>query len=186
MPGNANQGQRLKNTGIRFPSAPQLLTRSRSFSEGSARCPNRRVTPAGCPLPSLVTSLPREPTARLREPLGSDSRTNVLFKFRLGNGVGLAASAPPAGGTVLQGPPLGPHTLPTPKIPPLQSHPGVWRALGRVTHSAVSLADLSLKWAQGTCGPRDPERIGWVSTWQVKRTPETDAEDNLTTQGLTP
>lgn len=131
-------------------------------------------------------TLPQEPTARLREPLGSDTRTNVLLKFRLGNGAGLAAGAPPAGETVLQGPSLGPHKLPTPKIPPLQSHSGVWRALEKVTHTAVNLAGRSLKWAQGTCGTRDPEKMGWVSTWQVKRAPETDAEDNLTTQGLTP
>lgn len=125
-------------------------------------------------------TLPREPTARLREPLVSNIRTNVLFKFRLGNGAGLAASAPPAGETVLQGLPLGPHTLPTPKISTsAESLRGLARP-GKGDTLRYEFGRPALKMGAGHVRDSGP---GWVSTWQVKRAPETDAEDNLTMQG---
>lgn len=102
------------------------------------------------------------------------------------NAAGLAASAPPAGDTVLRGTPLRQRTLQTPKIPPLQSHSLVWQpALGRVTHTTKSFADLSLKWARGTSWARDLEKMGCVSIWQVESSGDC-AEDKLPIQGLTP
>lgn len=162
MPGDANRGQCLTSTGIRFPSAAQYSPTREAFPmEAHDVQIAESLQPRG-QLPSLAT-FPREPTAPVREPLVSNTRTNVLFKFRRRNGAGLAASAPPAGETVLQGTRLRHRTLQTPQIPPLQSHSLVWRALGRVTQTNVTFADPSLKWAQGTCWTQDLERMGRAS-----------------------
>lgn len=86
---------------------------SRSLSEGSSRCPIRGVTPARCPYPSLPT-FPRGPkTARL--PGNRLAPTRAIMScssLGSGNAAGLAASAPPAGDTVLQGTPLRQRTPP--------------------------------------------------------------------------
>lgn len=126
------------------------LTMSESWSRSSSvSAPSSRHFPAG---------------ANSSAPGNRSSPTPALTScssFGSGNAAGLAASAPPAGDTALQGTSLRRHMPQTPKIPPLQSHSSVWQpALGRVTHTTGSSADLSLKWARGTCWPRDLEKMG--------------------------
>lgn len=75
----------LKSMGLRFPRAAPVLTHSRSLSDGSSRCPDRAVTSSKVSDPFSRHFPAGGPNQlRSREPLGSDTRTNVLFKFWLG------------------------------------------------------------------------------------------------------
>lgn len=176
------------NVGLGRPSRQALQTKNRAFVK--ARGSASRVPPSTHPLAkpsrrkltmSESWSHPKSVSSpcSCHSPAGANSwapgnrssptpALTSCSSFGSEDAAGLAASAPPAGDTVLlQGTPIRHPMLQTPKIPPLQRHSPAWQlAPGTVTHAAGSFADPSLKWA--TCWTRDLERMGCVCTWQVK------------------
>lgn len=140
----------LKSTGLR--GLPQYSPTREAFPMEAHGVRIVQSLPARCPIPCPVTF--PQGTKTSSAPGNRSAPTPALTScssFGSGNAAGLAASAPPAGDTVLRGTPLRQRTPRTPQIPPLQSHSWVWQpALGRVTHTTESFADRSLKWARGT------------------------------------
>lgn len=99
----ARQTPRVKSTGLRFPRATQYSPTHEAFPKEAHDV--RIVESLQQGVRSLLSSLFRgSQQLGSREPLVSNTRTNVLFKFWLGKRLG----APPAGDTVLRGDPAPP------------------------------------------------------------------------------